>query len=95
MDRAVLLARGGVIRSGDLKLGAQAPRTSPRSDTPDPGYAPTLSLRDVEERHIRAVLEHTRGHMGEAAEILGIHRNTMTMKVRDHGIDVRSIAEGT
>ncbi|MEX1257812.1 MAG: sigma-54 dependent transcriptional regulator [Gemmatimonadota bacterium] len=94
MDRAVLLARGGVIRSGDLKVGAHAPRTSPRSDAPDPGYAATLSLRDVEGRHIRAVLERTRGHMGEAAEILGIHRNTMTMKVRDHGIDVRAIAEG-
>jgi two-component system response regulator HydG len=94
MDRAILLARGGVIRTEDLKVGANAPRTSPRSDAPDPGYSSTLSLSEVEARHIRAVLEHTRGHMGEAAEILGIHRNTMTMKVRDHEIDVRAIAGG-
>jgi hypothetical protein len=32
--------------------------------------------------------------MGEAAEILGIHRNTMTAKVREHGIGVRPDASG-
>ncbi len=89
IDRAVLLARGGVIRSGDLKLGREAPRTSPRepSDLAD-GYPPTWSFVEVEKAHLRAVLLHTGGHMGEAAEILGIHRNTLTTKVRDFGIDV-------
>jgi len=92
MDRAVLLARGGVIRQGDLMLGVDSPRTSAREDGPEPGYAPTQSLREVEGKHIRAVLEHTGGHLGDAAGILGIHRNTMTMKVREHGLDVEAIA---
>jgi DNA-binding protein Fis len=58
------------------------------------GYPPTLSLKQVEAAHMRCVLEHTRGRMGEAAEILGIHRNTMTAKVREHGIDVHGVALG-
>ena len=95
MDRAVLLARGGVIRSNDVRLGAEAPRTSPIDEgSGGIGYAPTLSLREVEAAHVRKVLEHTKGHMGEAAAILGVHRNTMTMKVREHGIDARAGAEG-
>ncbi len=92
IDRAILLARGGVVRSHDIRLGAEAPRTSPIDEGSSVGYAPTISLRDVEAHHIKNVLEHTAGHMGEAAEILGIHRNTMTMKVREHGIDVRTIS---
>jgi DNA-binding NtrC family response regulator len=90
IDRAVLLARGGVIRSQDVRLGADAPRTSPLEAGAGVGYAPTMSLSEVEAAHIRSVLEHTQGRMGEAAEILGIHRNTMTAKVREHGIDVRT-----
>jgi two-component system response regulator AtoC len=87
VDRAVLLARGGVIRSHDVRLGADAPRTSPVEEgAAGVGYPPTLSLREVEAAHIRTVLQHTGGRMGEAAEILGIHRNTMTAKVREHGI---------
>jgi DNA-binding NtrC family response regulator len=95
VDRAVLLARGGVIRSGDLRMGAEAPHTSPIDGETGPGYPPTLSLREVEEAHIRAVLRHTDGKMGEAAEILRIHRNTMTMKVREYGIDPASPADGS
>jgi two-component system, response regulator FlrC len=94
LDRAVLLARGGVIRSGDLRLGRDSPRTSPREagdpGSAEPGYPPTWSMAQVEEAHLRAVLTHTGGHMREAAEILGLHRNTVTGKVRDYGIDVEA-----
>jgi DNA-binding NtrC family response regulator len=51
------------------------------------GYPATWSLQEVEARHIRRVLARTGGHMGEAASILGVHRNTMTTKVREYGID--------
>ncbi len=94
MDRAVLLARGGVVRSTDIHLGSEAPRTSPVDEGSGVGYAATMSLQEVEAHHIRNVLEHTAGHMGDAAHILGIHRNTMTMKVREHGIDVAAISGG-
>lgn len=93
MDRAVILARGGVIRSGDLHLGDESPRTSPLEARDGRGYLPTMSLEKVEGLHIRNVLRHTGGHMGEAAEILGVHRNTMTAKVREYGIDVDAISQ--
>jgi len=94
IDRAVLLARGGVVRSTDLRTGPDAPRTSPVGDPGgSAGYPPTLSLDEVEARHVRHVLRHTGGHMGRAAEILGIHRNTMTAKVRQHEIDVDALGE--
>jgi len=87
VDRGVLLARGGVIRSIDLAPPDQAPHFAPPDDGLDPAYPATLSLKEVEERHIRRVLQRTGGHLGDAAEILGVHRNTMTSKLREYGID--------
>ncbi len=84
IDQAVLLSRGGVIRSVDVATPEDdGPRISPPGDGLDPAYPATRSLREVEERHIRRVLQHTGGHMAEAATILGVHRNTMTAKVRE------------
>ncbi len=85
MDRAVLRARGRWIDAGDLALDAAPPRLSPRSAA-DAGYPPTRSLADVERDHIRKVLHYTRGAMGQAADILGIHRNTLTRKVDQYGL---------
>ncbi len=88
MDRAALLATGTTIRSDDLRLGAAVPIASAHSDAgAGPGYAPTLSLREVEADHIRRVLEAVRGHMGRAAETLGIHRNTLSRKMRELGVN--------
>jgi len=89
MDRAVVLARGPVLRSGDLRIGAGSPRSSPRTgnDGTPSGYPPTFSMEEVEAEHIRRVLGHTGGHIGDAAEILGIHRNTLSRKVKEYGID--------
>ena len=90
VDRAVLLARGGVVRSVDLADEGAAPNLAPSGGGRGEGYPVTWSIRQVEERHIRRVLAHTGGHMGDAAEILGVHRNTMTAKVREYEIDART-----
>jgi DNA-binding NtrC family response regulator len=90
LDRAVLLARGGVIRRVDLGDPGESPRLSPLEAPGTEGYPPTWSLKQVEDRHIRRVLAATAGHLGEAAEILGVHRNTMTGKVREYGIDPKA-----
>ncbi len=89
LDRAVLLARGGVVRSVDLAEEGATPSLSPSGPSHGDGYPATWSMRQVEERHIRRVLAHTGGHMGEAADILGVHRNTMTAKVREYEIDAQ------
>ncbi len=85
MDRAVLRSRTGWIDAPDLGLEAGAPRLSTPS-TADAGYPPTRSLAEVEQDHIRKVLRYTRGAMGQAAELLGIHRNTLTRKVDQYGL---------
>jgi len=88
MDRAVLLAQGDVLRAGDLRLGRAAPRSSPRGEGADAvGYAPDLSLNAVEADHIKRVLAALDGHMARAAESLGIHRNTLSRKMKAYGIE--------
>jgi two-component system response regulator HydG len=95
MDRAVLLAPGDVIGSGALRLGAGAPRSSARSTRPgEGGYPPTLSLAEVEASHVRRVLAAEDGHMGRSAEVLGIHRNTLTRKVQEYGIQLPGSDQG-
>jgi DNA-binding NtrC family response regulator len=87
MDRAVLLCRGTVLSPEDLVLGESAPRGSPRDAGEDAsGYAATLSLSEVEARHIRSALLRAAGHLGEASRTLGIHRNTLARKIREYGI---------
>lgn len=44
------------------------------------------TLREVEARHIASVLTLTNGRIGEAAKILGLHRNTLTRKIRQYGL---------
>jgi two-component system response regulator AtoC len=96
MDRAVLLCRGSTLSVHDLRLGDDAPRASPRSSGQGPAeYPPTLTLAEVEARHIGRVIAHTEGHLGEAAKVLGIHRNTLTRKVQEYGIAADGSASRT
>lgn len=90
MDRAVLLATGEHIRSSDLRLGSGAPRGSAPGEGEPRGYPPELSLEEVESDHIERVLEHVDGHIARAAASLGIHRNTLTRKVKQYGIEALS-----
>jgi two-component system, NtrC family, response regulator AtoC len=88
-ERAVLLARGPVLLSEHLpldQLGPAGTEGDARS-TPLPGYAPDLPLAEVERLHIRQVLRQVRGHLGRASEMLGVHRNTLTRKIREYGLD--------
>jgi two-component system, NtrC family, response regulator AtoC len=89
LERAVLMANGPVLLPAHLPLdqlrspaAAAAPRGSPL-----PGYRPDLSLAEMEALHIRQVLELVSGHLGRASEVLGVHRNTLTRKLREYGIE--------
>jgi len=91
IDRAVLLAHGDVIRSTDLRLGHAAPTTSAHaSASGGDGYAPQLSLEAVESDHIRRALTAFDGHVAHTAQSLGIHRNTLTRKMKQYDIEVPS-----
>src|SRR2546427_1831941 len=53
---------------------------------PDRPEGALLALAEVEARHIARVLAHTNGQIGAAAEVLGIHRNTLTRKMKEYGL---------
>ncbi|WP_337172149.1 sigma-54 dependent transcriptional regulator [Gemmatimonas aurantiaca] len=100
MERAALLATDGVVNAVDLPLGADVgggarptpamtpalPSTSsPGLPSAPPASAATLSLAELERRHIGEVLERCAWHQGHAAELLGISPKTLYRKIREYG----------
>lgn len=45
-----------------------------------------LSLRELEEKYIRLILRRAKGRKGRAADILGINRKTLGMKIKRYGL---------
>ena len=43
-------------------------------------------MAEVEALHIGQVLERVGNHFGRAAEVLGMHRNTVSRKALEYGI---------
>jgi two-component system response regulator AtoC len=80
LERAVLLAGGGIIHAHDLPLPAAVRSASSSDDAP-------LSLQEVERRHIAAVLQRTNWHQGKAASLLGISAKTLYRKIREFGFE--------
>jgi len=89
LERAVLMAHGAVLLPEHLPLEQlRPPAPEPAaSGAPLAGYAPGLPLADVERLHIREVLALVNGHLGKASDVLGVHRNTLTRKIREYGLD--------
>jgi DNA-binding NtrC family response regulator len=88
-ERAVLMSHGAVLLPDHLpmdQLNAAAP-PEPDGGSPLAGYSPDLDLAALERLHIREVLRRVGGHMGRASEVLGVHRNTLTRKVREYGLE--------
>ena len=49
----------------------------------EPGEGSLLPLGEVERRHIARALAATGGHLARAADLLGIHRNTLRRKLQE------------
>jgi DNA-binding NtrC family response regulator len=80
IERAVLLANGGVIYARDLPLSN--PIGSNGGGMMDGGH---LSLSELERRHIESVLKQANWHQGRAASVLGISSKTLYRKIREYG----------
>jgi len=74
MERTAILAAGEAILPTDLRLGG--PR--PRAEGP---WRIDMTLAEVEDAHIRAVLEHHKGRRAKAARALGIDPKTLYNKL--------------
>jgi Fis family transcriptional regulator len=47
------------------------------------------AISEFEKRFIKRVLERTNGNQSRAAEVLGIHRNTLSRKMTEYKLDHR------
>jgi two-component system response regulator HydG len=74
MERAALLSAGDAIEPADLRL------LGPRPQTPS-SWRVDLTLAELEQQHIKAVLDRYHGHRGKAARALGIDPKTLYNKL--------------
>src|ERR1051325_1173343 len=82
IERGVIVANDETLRAEHLPDEIRGEETA-LTDRPQGGL---LALAEVEARYIARVLAHTNGQIGAAAEILGIHRNTLTRKMKEYGL---------
>jgi DNA-binding NtrC family response regulator len=76
IERAVLLAQGGHIRTADLGLRGGGP-TARLDDLP---------LEEVERVFIRKALERHGGNVSQAAKALGLSRSALYRRLQHHGL---------
>jgi DNA-binding NtrC family response regulator len=79
LEGALTLSEGHALEAEDLGLAAPS---GGGGRPPDP----SLSLAEVERRHILAVLGAVDGHRREAARILGIGEATLYRKLERYGV---------
>jgi DNA-binding NtrC family response regulator len=76
LERAVLLAQGGQVRSADLGLRSLA--APPRLEE--------LPLEEVERVLIRKALERHEGNVSQAAKALGLSRSALYRRLQHYGL---------
>ncbi|MFQ5656434.1 MAG: sigma-54-dependent transcriptional regulator [Candidatus Methylomirabilales bacterium] len=84
LRRALILSPRAQIEPEDLPLDLQIDWASPKGSS-SPGTLTTLE--DMERQHIVRVLEHAKGHRGQAAQILGIDPKTLYRKILTYRLD--------
>lgn len=103
MDRAVILAEGAELTANDLPAEITSGRqgaieTDPVADGGEAGLRVPFTAdfredrREFERRYISRCLEHTQGNVTRAAEILGMHRQSLQHKLRQLGLGRRYVA---
>jgi PAS domain S-box-containing protein len=88
IERAILTTTDRVLRLAEPLQSAANAKAATRENGSD---APALTLDEVERRYIVRVLEKTEGQIsggGGAAEILGLHANTLRYRLKKLGITV-------
>lgn len=81
VERVVQRAKGDTLRLEDLPVEFR--HEAQASEVADKTHA---SLAEMEAEHIARVLRDSQGMIHRAADILGVHRNTLTRKIRQYGI---------
>jgi two-component system response regulator PilR (NtrC family) len=94
IESAVTLSDGAWLVPADLGL-EEGPRLTPSAAVPEPGSAQQVTtllpegsfdLDAVTQHLLVTALAKTRGHKGQAADLLGVHPRTLTRMMRRFGI---------
>jgi DNA-binding NtrC family response regulator len=105
IERAAIMADGEELRSVDLPdeiTTAAAPGNIPTDNTESTTGGLSVPFtaefredrREFERRYISRCLEHTQGNVTKAAEILGMHRQSLQHKLRQLGLGRRYVTVG-
>jgi DNA-binding NtrC family response regulator len=81
LERAALLSDDGVIDKAGLEFEAPL-----RQDFTENATNGTLTLKEMEKRHILQALEAEGGNVVRAAQRLGMPRSSLYAKIQEHGV---------
>jgi len=90
IERAVIYAEGGVIRSQDLGISEANILNALAEQVPTEGPLHEIAqaaTRIVESRRIRQVLKQTNNNKSRAAEILQVSYKTLLTKIKDYQLE--------
>ncbi len=90
---SILTRRGPIIDVDDLGSRGVLPAPQTESGDGTRWEAPGLTLMEVERRHILRVMKEMGSQVDAAAVALGIHRNTLYVKLKNYGISTSRIAK--
>jgi DNA-binding NtrC family response regulator len=79
LENAVVMCDGPTIDGPDLHLTSE--------DVNLISGPASLNLEEVEATTIRHALRQTHGNLSQAAKVLGIHRDTLGLKLKKYEID--------
>ena len=86
VERAVLMSAGSVLLPEHVQVDAPQAAVPAAPAETLPGYEVEMTMAQVEALHIAQVLARVDGHFVRAAEILDMHRNTVSRKALEYGI---------
>ena len=100
IERAAILAEGEELRAQDLpdEIVPAAQRATREDAASTNGLSVPFTAdfredrREFERRYISRCLEHTQGNVTKAAEILGMHRQSLQHKLRQLGLGRRYVS---
>ena len=104
IERAAIMGEGEELRSEDLPEeivpGGQRAKGPEQQASGDGLSVPFTAdfredRREFERRYISRCLEHTQGNVTRAAEILGMHRQSLQHKLRQLGLGRRYVSVGS
>jgi DNA-binding NtrC family response regulator len=83
VERAVILAEGGLITSGHLPMAVEKPGAAAPPGALPPGG---IDLEGVEREYVRKALEQTGNNRSKAARLLGITRAQLYSRLEKYGL---------